>query len=397
MLSPSTFIPIPELWIKNGRLRLLILANFDLYYEAIDDPWFAASEHFPRGSDNNGHSTGRELFYSRQVLQVIACYTTRYLCSSAKNGSNEAECEDMHYSSLVQDLDEFVLPASQNMSREQTSVLRRVLYAIEGADMAKTLQYQGSTALLASQNSKVGFSLASNDVMNGQWIREVQGLFATVLLNFQTMSAGYVSDPYNLLPSKAPVAEEDIWMCSNQIVNSTTSASFSVAGLVSIFSLGLILLVVAFFSENIAWACRGKRDKPGYFMSEWNALSFLQLQRLAYEGRGLGVWSGEGEVPIELEGQAFDVPRWEGRTTSEDYSTDVELASGKQFSENTSKQLVAIDVHQRKLIESEDLGTEAGGTTSYTSHDYLGIELGSNTACVSDLLDAVCSVSYYRL
>lgn len=398
MLTPATFDPIPELRLKDGRLRLLVLANFDLYYEAVDDPWFAARDQFSGSLDESGGQKADGMYYSRQVIEVVACSSQRFVCFHPPNESAEMRCEAMPYFAHFELFEDYVQHATRDMSSEQASILRRLYYAAAHSDMTTPLADRGPAALLASQNSFGGIGSTSNNALKGQWIRELQNLFASGLLAFQTMSAGYVSDPYDLFPSKAPASAEDAWMCSNQIVISNTSASFSVVGLSLIFGLGILVLLIAFLSENIAWACAGRKSKPWHFMSEWNALGFLQLQRFAYGARGLGVWSGDDQVPIELEGQTCVVPR--RRLPDNEMAGLQSTDETKQFSEDTSEQLVeqlvAIDGHQHTPDESEGLGSEACRTTSHTSHDYFNLEFVSDFADASDLVDAVYIRAYHR-
>lgn len=388
----ASFIPIPELWLQEGRLRLLILANSDLYEEAIDDPWFAATEHL-RGSDQKLY------YYSRQVLQVVACSTIRSICDYPTYTTTEMHCESAPEFAPVEYFPATLRPNGDSSSEiVQESIRDRILYALAGSDLSITLQKQNAAALSASKYSVSGVSLASKNDFSGQWIKELQVLLANGLLNFQTMSAGYVSDPHNLFPNKALASSRDNWMCSHQIVISKTSASFSVVGIALIIGIGVIVLILAFCGEKIAWACGGKHPLPWFFMSEWNALSFLQLQRLAYEARGLGVWSGEGEIPVELDGPTFTVPKRKECKLPEHHMTGAKFTfDPKQYLQDTPEHMAMISIQQRSPNELNNSCTESGRTTDDTSYDDLDIEAVGDLAGASNVFDTSVDVVYHRL
>jgi hypothetical protein len=76
--------------------------------------------------------------------------------------------------------------------------------------------------------------------------------------------------------------------------------SFSVLGLMVIINIGGIIMILGTFIESISssiMSCTNR--KSTYAQLEWQANSTLQLQRMAHEQLGLGIWSRTSEsIPV---------------------------------------------------------------------------------------------------
>jgi hypothetical protein len=110
-------------------------------------------------------------------------------------------------------------------------------------------------------------------------------------------------------------------ICANQKIVSNNYSSFNVLGLSLILALGTTIVVLDLgFEPTVRWWQRrryrkllsnsdeqdgGEKGKHSlYGALEWSQTSILQLQRLAHEEAGYGVWSGcDQNVPVTEAGQ----------------------------------------------------------------------------------------------
>lgn len=98
---------------------------------------------------------------------------------------------------------------------------------------------------------------------------------------------------------------------ASQKILSSDYTSFSVFGLCFIYVIGALIVGISYLLEHIqAWLYRHRNLKE-YAYLEWNANETLQLQRMAYQGVGLGRWSRYADrIPITEAGDMLaDLPR----------------------------------------------------------------------------------------
>ena len=89
--------------------------------------------------------------------------------------------------------------------------------------------------------------------------------------------------------------------CLNQRIRSTTFASFSVLGLSIIVGIGLLTILTSYtLVPTISYLERRNRFKT-YPVMEWCMNETFQLQRVAHEESGSGLWSNTADaIPITV-------------------------------------------------------------------------------------------------
>lgn len=202
------------------------------------------------------------------------------------------------------------------------STLNQVIIALDN----RALEATGA----AAENSAVGLDV-------DQWKNEVFGLNSIMLAYIQSLIVSYVdgpevsSDHIFIQPPNATFGQS---MCENQIITSTASYSFSVLGLVIILVFGGLIILTNLFLEPLIRVLRRLRrnDTGAYRQLEWDLTETLQLQRLVYEGQGIGRWKGEPNVvPVATEEDKFGIPQWHAEGDARRVSRDV-ISYGKASS-----------------------------------------------------------------
>jgi len=86
-------------------------------------------------------------------------------------------------------------------------------------------------------------------------------------------------------------------------IQNTAFTSFSTLGLAIILVVGGIIVTVFFSIEPIIDCLERRNGGASYQSLEWSSNCTLQLQRLAQEGVGNGIWSGAvGTNPVTEDG-----------------------------------------------------------------------------------------------
>lgn len=84
--------------------------------------------------------------------------------------------------------------------------------------------------------------------------------------------------------------------------------SFSIFGLSAILAGGTLIIVLSWVLHPLAVWLRKRKGACPYALLEWTTNETLQLQRLAYEGHGLGMWSrATKSVPVTQPGEYLGV------------------------------------------------------------------------------------------
>lgn len=96
-----------------------------------------------------------------------------------------------------------------------------------------------------------------------------------------------------------------------QKILSSDYTSFSVFGLCFIYVLGILIVGISYLLEHVQAWLYNRRNLKEYAYLEWTANETLQLQRMAYQGVGLGRWSGYTDrIPITEAGDMLaNLPR----------------------------------------------------------------------------------------
>ncbi|KAI1340967.1 hypothetical protein F5Y15DRAFT_37070 [Xylariaceae sp. FL0016] len=87
-------------------------------------------------------------------------------------------------------------------------------------------------------------------------------------------------------------------LCNSQKIQTSKYSSFSLFGVVFIFATGLAIVFTSYLLEPISELLFSRMGYKQYQHLEWTTNETYQLQRLAHEELGLGVWShGTSTVP----------------------------------------------------------------------------------------------------
>ncbi|KAB2570276.1 hypothetical protein BFW01_g7609 [Lasiodiplodia theobromae] len=92
--------------------------------------------------------------------------------------------------------------------------------------------------------------------------------------------------------------------CRSQKILSTAYTNFNTFGLCLTFIVGTIIVVLSYTIEPLASWIQKRRRLDTYSRLEWSINETLQLQRLAHEELGVGVWhNGAEAIPFTENGE----------------------------------------------------------------------------------------------
>lgn len=321
----NEWAPIDALRVIDADVHLLFMSAPEIHYAGpVKDPWFSAQK-----GTSELHEKDSKAQFSAWVqdepLGVMACTQQVQYCNP--NLPEGQRCEplrgviDPRASDRVKDL----FP-----NKDQFAVLKWAdsLWSYGVYTISATVGFVGASALRARFGLSYGYSAALPD---NQWQLEAEHWIKGTLSSLQDVFVEAANGIPEVLEDfrQPPTAEETMAqnMCVNQKIVSTNYSSFNVLGLSIILVLGI--LIIAFdmgLEPTVAWWQRRKyakllsqnesyaaetNDHSLYGALEWSQTSILQLQRLAQEEAGYGVWSGcDKDVPTTEPEQllaAFDM------------------------------------------------------------------------------------------
>ncbi|KAI9795054.1 MAG: hypothetical protein M1816_000076 [Peltula sp. TS41687] len=178
---------------------------------------------------------------------------------------------------------------------------------------------RGASALRAQE---VVRGLFSEPLPDNQWQAEVEYWFTIGLAKLQRYIVSYAAGVpfYAANVSKGtyiskPSDAASQYVCDNQKVQVTGGTiSFSTLGVVLIVIFGGLLIGTSLVLDPIIGLIskhkKKKKKNAHHRHRQWAVEEKLQLQRLAFEGAGLGTWSnGNATVPITRPDEKFEVLR----------------------------------------------------------------------------------------
>jgi hypothetical protein len=142
-------------------------------------------------------------------------------------------------------------------------------------------------------------------VPDNQWVEEFKNYFNIQISGLILSSVQYARGPHDPKFVKNIVAppQEDEWMCHNQILQGNGLESFSVLGLIIIFSIGSLIIIANITLEPmIDWAHHTPRSDT----TTWKITSMLHLQRMAFKSEHKGTWNySTAKVPVTEKNERF--------------------------------------------------------------------------------------------
>ena len=337
----GSFLPIPELSRPNADILLAFL-SFDKAYEApVSDPWFSA--HQPSIIFQSGDASINSTIYSRDLpVTTIGCTEQHQICTGRASNSTPGRCTPMMGSYQIQSDNAGIY--SLNFTDRQNSTYVRIFQAVLDSTMENYLSrlIQRDMPLLARRKVilVVGSSLPDN-----QWQLETAYWHSIAMAHLQRDVVNYGTGQMSPDTSYIAVANttSDKWLCDNLIVRGTSYQSFSVFALALLFVIGLLIVLLSFFVEDIATIVqrRWKRGEIGRAM--WKANEMLQIQRMLYEhsDAGGGTWhDGPNGVPVTDLGEEMGMLKVGDRSAPNSRSgTQLALAT-KVSSQSPTRQTV---------------------------------------------------------
>lgn len=173
----------------------------------------------------------------------------------------------------------------------------------------------GANILLAKDKLYISLDRLSSTLPPNQWHAEVENIHNISMAILQRRVVDHASPSSfklngSLRSDKYIIPENDtesLRLCSHQRIRTSEYSSFSVLGLALIFLGGaFIILINILLAGTVGWFQR-KTGRGLHRRLEWIEGEMLQLQRMLFEGWGIGPWNGDQNiVPVTaLFGQKF--------------------------------------------------------------------------------------------
>lgn len=181
----------------------------------------------------------------------------------------------------------------------QRGIIERISFANVFTGIAQVINGRSGSALRAFE---AVVNINQEAVPPNQWQIEVSSWFSTGLVMLQKTLQDYVS-PTNMVPSiyvNEPQNPIDLAMCHSQKTQATNGTiSFSVLGLGIILIVGTLVILASFVLETVVgWI--GLKSHQNWVLDDK-----LQLQRMAFEARGVRWTNTNGSIPVTEAGERF--------------------------------------------------------------------------------------------
>jgi hypothetical protein len=296
--GPGGWSPLDDLRRSDADLSLIfIAANTMRFKEPCDDPVFGA--HYETLTLAGTH------YEADEFAVPISCAERYQVC----NPKTE-RCTDMVGSKQI-------VSASRLLALDdlQTNEVIRVSMAL----MQTNIHHQTFTRLsgaLRAQETASGLNQPPLPI--NQWEIEVSSWFDAGLSRLQHLIQEYATGPTNVVPGSRlwqPGKEGHAYqqaMCDSQLVNDADGTmSFSVLGLIVVFVVGGFIILTSFVLDIVVGWWQNLFNKGETKKLDWLLDDKLLLQRMLFEGSGLGSWqSGTGfpvtTTPENLRGWELD-------------------------------------------------------------------------------------------
>ena len=251
----------------------------DLWYSAHTNPykvWVNASDL----EDTSGTSNPGTAWFRDRAVSVLGCTEQYQICAQGST----PECTPLTGNVLLSDS-----IGNLTLNEAQSATVGVLLGSYEN-DLYELLDLRGSSVLLAG-NSKWGS--VQGPLPSNQWILEVESWNQILLANFQRIALEYAtgpSDPVVLQMLVPPNGSYEKQLCHNQRARSRQAQNFSVLAIGIIMSLGLLITCVDIGLHRITSYIQHKKNPNEYYRLVWKSDGLLQVQRMAYEEAGFGMW-----------------------------------------------------------------------------------------------------------
>jgi hypothetical protein len=252
-----------------------------------------------------GTNLTMELYGLDNVINVMACTEQYQFCIPSPNAASLCtpftSANDLLYQPFVDPLLQKI-----HASDYQTAIIESLILA---------LQYSGFRHLIPTMNSPLlaedlVSTRVSLPIASDQWVLESKNWFSLGLTNMQYMGVDYVSGPPAEYSQYATTPGNNTglnWLCQNQIVRSGDYMNFSILSIFLVFILGRLVIFVSLWLETAVGLIRSRLRLERWKQTAWWAEGILQLQRQAFEGKGIRGWEVKewDQVPLTEEEKSF--------------------------------------------------------------------------------------------
>ena len=297
--TANVWEPIPELNRTDADVSVFFLAQNNVYYDSpVLDPFFSANIK----DSTPAAGTGENLtsYLPDIYVTALGCIDQHQFCNPSNN-----LCTPLTGYDLINN----TLPAVA-LNPKQTATIWRILLQLMYVNTYSSVHGRGSSALRASETLS---EFEQVGLPNHQWQIEVDSWMAVGMAKLQQLVVQYATGPPpvvgNSFTLKPPNA---IWqaMCGAQKIRSADGTlSFSILGVAIILILGTVLILLNQVLDLLVGFIQRKLDWGDHKRLQWAIDEKLQLQRLAYEGAGQGIWTGGASaVPVMMTREKIGVP-----------------------------------------------------------------------------------------
>lgn len=351
-LETPTFTAIPSLSRGDADTTLVFLSLNGSYLNPVHDPWFRATTSTQVPGLSTANFSKDTAIYNRDApVNVVAC-SEQHQLRNPRTGA----------ASRLGGQDGFVdIVALLELNDNQQALFNRTLFIAPKTSLMNTILALGGDQLLAaSALNEVGLPV-------NQWQLEFNHWFGVGLNAIQLWTQQHVTgmrypelDKY-VVPAIHGFGKS---MCDNQITRRADYRSFSVLGLCIVLAFGLLFILLNLTIGPIVQRIQSYTLKGRYRNAEWQVNHFLQLQRMAYEHKGIGNWEGQDDmVPRTSPGERFTIPdstKWnqyvsisprEARRRSQSRSLGRELYDFQPLVASTS----SLGMKDRSTISTRDV------------------------------------------
>ncbi|OCL10554.1 hypothetical protein AOQ84DRAFT_246874, partial [Glonium stellatum] len=305
-IDASDFTPIPQLRqpkSSNVDIFLFFLSGERVIFgQPSDDPLYSAHQLGHTGRFKGTNRT-TQAYLLDEPASTLACTQQIQVCNP--NPLKDTQCEPAGGLGDIMDGIPRLWPdnSQQNLMNWSLNVFQSGIY-----DLMSMVIYLGISVLTARDKLQGGFQAA---LPPNQWQLELEHLGSGTLASLQTAfveAANGPPDPQLFQFQLKPNDTESRSLCNSQKVISSLHSSFRVLSLSLILSIGSILILLDFALVPCPDCFQRRRHRSRYARLEWRTNATLQLQRLAHEGIGAGVWSrADEENPVTEEAELLAV------------------------------------------------------------------------------------------
>ena len=289
--STDQWIPIPELLVTDGDVIVLFLSSNDLiFFNKTADPWYSAQK-FQGYLFFMGTNTSIPIYAHDNAVRALGCRERLQFCNP--NFPGNSSCTPLTGRSQAFQLGPQLW---QDLTQQAYFNWSTSFIQVSNLGIDTTASIIGTAAL---QSRSTLFNGLQSFIPDNQWELELENLFKVTLASMQRSVVDQAmgpADPAMLPLLTRPNTTEEQKVCANTKIRSDSYTSISVLGLVIIFVVGGLIIVTSFALPIIVRRIQ-QRQIP-YSTLEWIVNDTLQLQRLAHEAVGSGIWQDtDGNLP----------------------------------------------------------------------------------------------------